>query len=276
MALAARGAERLDSLAAELGNASTGVVDATDMSSVEDFVRSTANANEGLDGIVNQLQLTPAGSELPEFVVIAPFISGSLASLAGLEAALEAGDEAAIDHGIERILLLHGMILSFGGIPLLYYGDEIGTLNDYSYLEDEAKAGDSRWLHRPDMDWSKAELRHRRGTVEQRLFDGVAGLIAVRKQIPAFADFNNRELLDTGNPHLFVFRRGNPFEMHDDVLVVANFDDSPQSLDLSNLGNRGAFGFGELRDLCTGEAPARFHNRLVVPPRRFYWLSARG
>jgi len=203
-------------------------------------------------------------------------ISGSLASLAGLEAALEAGDEAAIDHGIERILLLHGMILSFGGIPLLYYGDEIGTLNDYSYLEDEAKAGDSRWLHRPEMDWSKAELRHRRGTVEQRLFDGVAGLIAVRKQVPAFADFNNRELLDTGNPHLFVFRRGNPFEMHDDVLVVANFDDSPQSLDLSDLGNRGAFGFGELRDLCTGEAPARFHNRLVVPPRRFYWLSARG
>jgi NAD(P)-dependent dehydrogenase (short-subunit alcohol dehydrogenase family) len=53
VALAARGAERLDSLAAELGNASTGVVDATDMSSVEDFVRSTANANEGLDGIVN-------------------------------------------------------------------------------------------------------------------------------------------------------------------------------------------------------------------------------
>ena len=203
-------------------------------------------------------------------------ISGSLASLAGLEAALEAGDEAAIDHGIERILLLHGMILSFGGIPLLYYGDEIGTLNDYSYLEDEAKAGDSRWLHRPDMDWSKAELRHRRGTVEQRLFDGVAGLIAVRKQIPAFADFNNRELLDTGNPHLFVFRRGNPFEMHDDVLVVANFDDAPQSLDLSELGNRGSFGFGELRDLCTGEAPVRFRDRLVVPPRRFYWLSARG
>ena len=100
-------------------------------------------------------------------------------------------------------------------------------------------------------------------------------IIFVRK-IPAFADFNNRELVRVDNPHLFVFRRGNPFEMHDDVLVVANFDDSPQSLDLSDLGNRGAFGFGELRDLCTGEAPARFHNRLVVPPRRFYWLSARG
>lgn len=53
VALAARGAERLESLAAELGSASTAVVDATDMSAVEDFVRSTADANEGLDGIVN-------------------------------------------------------------------------------------------------------------------------------------------------------------------------------------------------------------------------------
>jgi NAD(P)-dependent dehydrogenase (short-subunit alcohol dehydrogenase family) len=52
VALAARGAERLESLAAELG-ATTGVVDATDMSAVESFVRSTANANDGVDGIVN-------------------------------------------------------------------------------------------------------------------------------------------------------------------------------------------------------------------------------
>ena len=53
VALAARGAERLESLAAELGNATTGVVDATDMGAVENFVRSTADANEGVDGIVN-------------------------------------------------------------------------------------------------------------------------------------------------------------------------------------------------------------------------------
>jgi NAD(P)-dependent dehydrogenase (short-subunit alcohol dehydrogenase family) len=53
VALAARGAERLESLAAELGNATTGVVDATDMGAVEHFVRSTADANEGIDGIVN-------------------------------------------------------------------------------------------------------------------------------------------------------------------------------------------------------------------------------
>ncbi|MEE4216510.1 MAG: alpha-amylase family glycosyl hydrolase [Xanthomonadales bacterium] len=203
-------------------------------------------------------------------------ISGSLASLAGLEAALESGQQDAIQDSIDLILLLHGMIMSFGGIPLLYYGDELGLLNDYSYRDDAEKADDARWIHRPRIDWDKAGRRHRRGTPEQRLFEGLARMIAVRKSIPAFADFNNRELIDTGNSHLFAFMRSNPFELHDEVLVVANFDSVPQSLDLADLGNRSQFGFSRLRDLCTGEAPAQFRDRLVVPPRRFYWLSARG
>jgi len=203
-------------------------------------------------------------------------ISGSLASLAGLETALQQDDERAIDESIERVLLLHGMIMSFGGIPLLYYGDEIGMLNDYSFLEDEAKAQDARWIHRPEIDWGKAERRYRHGTPEQRLFDGIARMISARRQIPAFADFNNRELIDTGNPHLFVFMRSNPFDLNDDVLVVANFDDSPQTLDLADIGNRSRFGFSQLRDLLSGEAPAQFRDRLVVPPRRFYWLNTRS
>jgi amylosucrase len=203
-------------------------------------------------------------------------ISGSLASLAGLEAALESGDEDAIRESVDLILLLHGMIMAFGGIPLLYYGDEIGMLNDFSYMEDEAKAHDTRWIHRPLIDWGKTELRHRHGTPEQRLFEGIARMSAVRKSTPAFADFNNRELIATGNPHLFAFMRSNPLDASDNVLVVANFDDKPQSLDLADLGNRSRFGHGRLRDLYSGEAPSLFKAQLVVPPFRFYWLTDHG
>ena len=52
---------------------------------------------------------------------------------------------------------MHSAIMSFGGIPLIYYGDEIATLNDYSYMDEEDKKGDNRWLNRPVMDWEKAE-----------------------------------------------------------------------------------------------------------------------
>jgi len=201
-------------------------------------------------------------------------ISGSLASLAGLEGALENGDEKAIDDSINLILLLHSMIMSFGGIPLLYYGDEIGTLNDCTFLQDEYKAKDNRWMHRPKIDWQKAKLRNQHGTVEQRIFQGLQKMIAVRKTTPAFADYNNRELLTTDNPHLFVFMRNNPFLHGDNVLVVGNFDSSPQSLTLSNLSNRGNFEHGNLQDLYSGESPTLFKDQLVIPPYRFYWLSA--
>jgi len=200
-------------------------------------------------------------------------ISGSLASLAGLESALERGDPVEIEQTVDLILLLHGMILSLGGIPLLYYGDEIGTLNDGSYLEDESKANDSRWMHRPRIDWDKAEQRHNHGSVEQQLFEGLKKMIAARKAIPAFADFNNRELLQLENIHLFAFLRSHPDHPGESVLVVANFDTTPQYLDLSNLGNRGRFRFGQITDLYSGETPALFNERLVVPPRRFYWLT---
>ncbi len=200
-------------------------------------------------------------------------ISGSLASLAGLEVALESGDQKAISDAIAVILMLHGIIMSFGGMPLLYYGDEVGTLNDGSFLQDESKAGDNRWMHRPRIDWERAERRHEHGTPEQRIFDGLRRMISVRKTVSAFSDFNNRELIDVGDPHLFVFLRTNPVMSSEAVLVVANFDASPSYLDLAELGNRGMFQFGHLKDLVTGEAPALFNGRLVVPAYRFYWLT---
>ncbi len=200
-------------------------------------------------------------------------ISGSLASLVGLEVAIENNDQKMIDDSIKIILLLHGMILSFGGIPLLYYGDEIGTLNDDTYLNDIYKSDDTRWIHRPRINWSKAGQRNQQGTIENRLFSGLQKLIATRKSIAAFADFNNRELLDVNNEHLFVFSRNHPENQTEEVLVVANFNAKPQHLGLHQLRHRGYFEFSQLRDHITGDTPAIFNDELVIPPYHFYWLS---
>jgi len=199
-------------------------------------------------------------------------ISGSLASLVGLEYALESGDDKGIRDAIKLILLLHGMIISFGGIPLLYYGDEIGTLNDDSYRNDPYKQGDSRWVHRPSIDWDKAERRNTPGMVEYEIFSALKRMIAVRKEIQVFADFNNRELLEVDNPHLFVFTRYLVEKPSEQVLVVANFSEDPQHLNLDELnlwGNR----YRPLVDLYRGESPDTFKSSLVVPGFGFYWLS---
>jgi amylosucrase len=72
-----------------------------------------------------------------------------------------------------------------------------------------------------------------------------------------------------------VFLRSNPDEPGEQVLVVANFDDQPQALELSELGNRGRFGHGALRDLFSGGRPEQRGDTIVVPAFGFYWLSDR-
>lgn len=200
-------------------------------------------------------------------------ISGAMASLVGLETALEQKDPEQIEQAVRQILLLHGMILSFGGIPLLYYGDEIGTINDCSYVYDENKVGDSRWMHRPKIDWEKAALRNKIGTPEQLIFSGLKKMIAVRKEIPAFADFNNRELIDVGNPHLFVFSRFNHQQSSDHVLVVGNFDSETQFMDLDMVRKKGFFQVGQIKDLFSGESPAVIDDKIELAPLHFYWLA---
>jgi len=200
-------------------------------------------------------------------------ISGSLASLVGLEAALGSGDPQRIDNAVQHIILLHSIILSFGGIPLLYYGDELGQLNDCSFLDDENKAHDTRWTHRPNFDWDKAELRHQSGTIEQKIFNASKLMISVRKEIPAFADFNNRELIQVENPHLFVFSRFNLLQISGGVLVVVNFDARPQYLDLEDPNIKSVLSYGHIKDLVSGDTPSLFNRQLVIPPYHFYWLT---
>ncbi len=201
-------------------------------------------------------------------------IAGSLASLVGLESALDAGDETAIQAGIERILLLHGLIIAFGGIPLLYYGDEIGTLNDESFRDDVTRAFDNRWISRPTYDWDVVERRHQHGSVEERIFSGLKRMIGIRKTLRAFADYNNREHIHVSNPHLFVFTRTSPAASDDAVLVVANFDELEQPMDMIDLGNRGRFDLSRLVDAISGETVETADEILRVPARGILWLQA--
>jgi len=200
-------------------------------------------------------------------------ICGSLASLAGLEIAKETGDPALIATAINKILLLHSLILSFGGIPLFYNGDALGVLNDYNYRDDASKCNDNRWVHRPKIDWGHAEQRKKQGTVEYNIFNATKKMIAIRKETSAFADFNNRELLDAHNEHLLCFNRFNHQRPSERVLVIANFDASPQYLDLDSHTGRGINFHGQFIDLYSGQKPTQQDSRIVLQGHQFYWLT---
>ncbi len=200
-------------------------------------------------------------------------ISGSLASLVGLQKALERGDAVLIDQCCRHIITLHSLIMSFGGIPLLYYGDEVATLNDYSYEFDEAKQHDSRWIHRPKLEWDKMDERLEEGTLHHRIFEELKALIALRKRTDAFADFNNRELLELSNDALFGFVRYNYENPSDKVIVVANLSAEPQRLHIDALSGAGPADAENWKDLWTERAPTRYGDTLVFSAYQFYWIT---
>ena len=107
--------------------------------------------------------------------------SGTAASLAGLEAALERGDAVAEELAVRRVLLLYAVAFAHGGLPLIYMGDELGLRNDDEWEADPDRREDNRWMHRPPMDWEAAERRHDPASVEGRLWAGLRRLVAARR-----------------------------------------------------------------------------------------------
>lgn len=193
-------------------------------------------------------------------------ISGTMASLAGLEKALEEGDDRLIALSIERILMGHALICGFGGIPLLYMGDELGMRNDYGYLDHPEHARDNRWMHRPRMDWSAAELRHREFTVEGRIFQGIRRIVRARSRTPHLHSAYATEILDLHHPHLFVYARPHPLG---DMIAVMNFSEHTQTMNADVLFDHGLHQpFDQIQQtfLDVGDGTLR------LTPFQRYWL----
>lgn len=202
-------------------------------------------------------------------------IAGTLASLAGLEHAIELQDSDEIEMSIRRMLLLQGITLSIGGIPLLYLGEEWGMLNDYDFVEDPAKAGDTRWVHRPKMQWEFLEdleatldendRLHSR-SIRRRIFRSLQKMIAARRAMPALGG-NEMSLFPTGNPHVLGFVRQLDGSR---AAIVANFQESEQTIEGNRLRTAGMGRFFE--DILTGNEYGTSHD-LTLTPYQILWLN---
>jgi amylosucrase len=196
-------------------------------------------------------------------------ITGSAASLLGLEKGIQTKNEDLIEESVRKIIMLHGITLAFGGIPLIYAGDEIGTLNDYSFQTDDAKKGDSRWVNRPMQDWNAITKLNQKDTPQSKIFLALQHLIQIRKDHEVFADNNNLELYHTGNDHIFSFERTQGYK---GLLVLCNFDENAQVIDSSWIKKLGYFSKGEPIDLVSGEKVRLKSALLEVMPYQMIWL----
>ncbi len=200
-------------------------------------------------------------------------ISGSLASLAGLEKAVKDGNDPDAATAVARINLLHSLILSFCGLPMIYYGDELATLNDYESWRNQPNEQDNRWIHRPDLDARQMGQRNKKGTYAAQVFGTLKHLIALRKQLPALKDVNNQQLLPLDNQHVFGFVRSLNGQH---LVVLCNFNVHPEMVQLANVLSPWLDAAQPIHNLVTNKPLTLNGGFLLLQPYEYLWLQPAG
>ncbi len=186
-------------------------------------------------------------------------LCGTTASLCGIEKARKNNDAAAMEKALRLDEMLHAFMFTMSGLPVLYSGDEVAQENDNDYHSDPLKADDSRYLHRGNMDWKKAELRHDETTVEGKLFAAIQRFEALRADHLVFDGAADAWLLNTGNGHVLGIGRYNKGEK---LLALFNFSDEKQIAWVNDPD--------PYADLLTGEETDA--KAVTLPAGGFKWL----
>ena len=128
------------------------------------------------------------------------------------------------------------------GIPLLYSGDEVGQVNDYTYKEDPDKAADSRYIHRGKFCWDLVDQIQDPSSVQGRIFGGLEQLETIRRTEAVFdadAEVYTRDYDDTSI--LWIVRKAGGEEFH----AVFNFSNQGRKIWMPEKAN--------YTDLLTGK-----------------------
>jgi|SRR5450830_16445 len=171
------------------------------------------------------------------FAAGVPFQSGAAAAVHatnGMAAALAGYETAegplARELALRRLLLVHGVAFAFGGMPVLYMGDELGMGNDHGYRGDPQRAHDTRWVQRPVFDEAVLAQRDDPDAWTGRVFTALRALVEQRRRCPSLAADVPRTLLPAHDPALLALARGERF------LALFNFSDRHLTVALPALG----------------------------------------
>ncbi|MEJ5945699.1 amylosucrase [Pseudokineococcus basanitobsidens] len=201
-------------------------------------------------------------------------ISGSSSALVGLEAALarggRSGDED-VDLAVGRLLLAHALVLVWGGVPVLWMGDELGHPGDAGWAGEPGHEDDNRWVHRPRLSEELLAQRHDPSTVAGTVFAGIRHLARTRASLPHLHASVASQVLDPGDPGVLVVLRAHP---EGDLLVLANVTSGWRPFPAERLAHHGV---ADAVDALSGRVPERGGDgQLWLPPYGVVWLVADG
>lgn len=186
---------------------------------------------------------------------------GTTASMCGVEKAGFEQDEKAMEKAVRMDIMLHAYMFMQSGIPVLYGGDEIGQVNDYTYKEDPDKAADSRYIHRGAMNWKLAENISKPDTVEAKIFHGLERLEKIRKGEKVFMSTADTWTIETWDPSVLCIGR---YLDGEKIIGLFNFSEFDKTAWINETD-------GDYVDLVSGEK--RKAAGVDIPSYGFYYLK---
>ncbi|MDQ1248771.1 MAG: amylosucrase [Actinomycetota bacterium] len=191
-------------------------------------------------------------------------VSGTAASLAGLGRARSALQRRL---AIDRVLCGYAMIMGFGGIPIIYMGDEIALLNDDDYRSEREHADDSRWLHRPKMPWQVVAQLSEEDSNAHLMYAGLRRLIRTRARLESLHATVGTQVYSTSNPAVVRFVRRHPAG---DVVQVYNVSDRAVSVPAAEVnGHYTGLVYDQLSEATVPTVAGSY----VLAPYATLWLT---
>ncbi|TQJ08701.1 alpha-amylase family protein [Lapillicoccus jejuensis] len=191
-------------------------------------------------------------------------ISGTAATLTGLETA--GRDRAAVEAAVARTVLAHTVVAGFGGIPVVWSGDELAMVDDPAWADEPGHEDDNRWAHRPRLDWERAQGRHDRTTAEGRVFEALAHVARVRASLPHLHASVASQVLPVDDPAVLALLRRHPVGP-----MLALYNVRGEAAGYASWRVREA-GLEDPVDALTGARPQWVDGAVVVPPWGALWL----
>lgn len=183
------------------------------------------------------------------------------ASMCGVEKAGFEQNEAEMAKAIDLDVMLHAYMFTQSGIPVIYSGDEIGQVNDYTYKNDPNKAHDSRYIHRGAMRWDLAENIENPDSVEGRIFNRLSQLEQLRKTEKVFMTNADMWTVETYDPSILCIGR---YYEGEKMFGLFNFSEYDKTAWINETD-------GMYENMLTGEV--RKAAGVDIPGYGFCWLK---
>lgn len=198
--------------------------------------------------------------------------AGTLASLAGLEKALTHSDRYQMELAIKRIELINALFMLRKGIPMIYSGDEMAKLNDYSYKLDPHKSHDSRWLHRSAFNWEDMTFLERQNDYKALGFKALKELVKLRQMVYGPHPIQQEMVIQLSNHHILCIKQQLD-GVDNEVILLFNCSEDRQWVYSAELRRHQLQ--GEWQDQLQGKTISLQEETILLGPYEFFLLQKR-